>query len=154
MIGRIVRFKQVAALGSVIFIVWFLSGCAETESKYDEVWDSSLSSCGPNCHSPDGIAADGPDMSTQDKFYANVVGKTVNNDYPDWADSRSGDCDDLQMIKVGDAANSSLVAGLVESVSSAQTCETAFSFHVGENVTSATEAFSDLVSWINDGAEK
>ena len=97
-------------------------------------------------------------MSTQDKFYDNVVSKTVADDYDTWAVQRTGDCDNVQLIKKGDAANSLVVASLVQSTSEAlalaENCNTTFNLHVTNNVTTATETWTDLVKWIDDGAPK
>ena len=64
--------KRMILICLLSYFVLLLNGCAKTE--YEEVWESSLSSCGTNCHEPGGTAADGPDMSTSDNFYTNVVG--------------------------------------------------------------------------------
>ena len=133
-----------------IYTVLFLSACGK--SQFEEVWDNRLSSCGLNCHEPGGVAEDGPDMSTQDKFYANVVGKSVAADYSGW--EKTSTCDSLKLIESGNASSSSLVASLVKTVSDAQTCNTAFSYHAGEQVTNESATMSDLVEWINDGASK
>jgi len=144
-----------------LYAVLILNGCAKT-TQYDDVWESSLKGCSLNCHSPDGVGKGldkGPDMSTQDKFYSNVVGKTVGTDYPDWPAVRVGTCDSVQLIKPGDANNSLVVASLVQSVSdslaAANSCQTAYNIHVTpENVTDNSQAWTDLVKWINDGAPK
>ena len=142
--------KRMILLCLLSYFVLLLNGCAKTQ--YEEVWESSLSSCGTNCHEPGGTAADGPDMSSSDKFYSNVVGKTVTTDYPNWI--KTSTCDDLKIIDAGSANNSSLVAALVQSVSDSQNCTTAFSFHTGEQVTDTDKTWSELVNWINDGAPK
>lgn len=148
--------KQLTLLCLVGFFALFLNGCSKTQ--YEEVWDSSLSSCGLNCHEPGGSESDGPDMSTPDKFYANVVGKTIGNDYAAWTNVRTGTCDDVQLIKKGDAENSLVVASLVQSTSdalaAAENCTTTFNLHVTNKVTTDTETWADLVKWINDGAPK
>ena len=157
----LVLIKLSAIFCLSLYAVLILNGCAKT-SQYDDVWESSLKGCSLNCHSPDGVGKNldkGPDMSTQDKFYTNVVNKTVAADYPNWSNVRTGDCDNVKLIAPGDAANSLVVASLVESVSNSlaasANCTTAFNIHVTpENVTDQTQAWTELVKWINDGAPK
>ncbi len=143
--------KRLALCCLTGYAIVLLNGCAKT-NQFDDAWENGLKGCALNCHSPGGTASDGPDMSTQNKFYDNVIEKTVANNYPDWI--KTSDCDTLPLIKPGDAAGSSVVTSLVQSVSDAQTCSTAFSFHVGNNVTNTENNWSDLVKWINDGAKK
>lgn len=153
-------FKHLTLLCLASYFALFLSGCTET-TQFEDVWESSLKDCSTNCHSPDGAGLGldlGPDMSTQDKFYDNVVGKTVAGNYAAWAAQRTGDCDSVELIKKGDSANSLVVASLVQSTSdalaAAENCNTTFNLHVSNNVTSATETWTDLVKWIDDGAPK
>ena len=157
MIQGVFLIKRLLLLCSATYFVLFLNGCSKTQ--YEEVWDSSLSSCSANCHSPEGTGfglEKGPDMSSKDKFYANVVGKTVATDYPEWL--RTGDCDSVQLIKTGDATNSLVVASLVQSVAdtlaASENCTIATSLHTQNKVTVSETAWADLVKWINDGAPK
>jgi len=147
--GILIKRLTLCCLASYALLLF--TGCAETP-QFDDVWENDLKGCAFQCHSPDGTASDGPDMSTQDKFYVNVIEKTVANNYSNWL--KTSDCDTLQLVKPGDAANSSVVASLVQSVSDAQTCDTAFSFHVGQNVTNTANNWTNLVKWIDDGAKK
>jgi len=158
MIHGLFLIKRFALFCLVGYFALFLNGCSKTQ--YEEVWDNRLSGCGL-CHSSDGVGFGldiGPDMSTSDKFYDNVVGKTVAGNYAAWATARTGDCDNVQLIKKGDAANSLVVASLVQSTSdtlaAAEGCNTSFNIHVTNKVTSASETWTDLVEWIDDGAPK
>ena len=150
-------FKRVPMFCLASFIILLMNGCAKT-TQYDDVWENHLKGCSLNCHSPDGTESSGPDMSTQDKFYANVVGKTVDNDYPDWAATRTGDCNDVPLIKPGDADNSLVVASLIQSVAeamaAANNCTSAINIHTTNNITSTKASLIDLIEWINDGAKQ
>ena len=139
-----------------------LAGCSDSSDDsnitptYSSLWDSTFSSCGVNCHSPS--AADGtengPDLSSKGSFYANLIGKTVNKDYPDWAAVKNGDCNDIPFIQPGDAAGSTVVTSLIESYSVNQTsCTSSYNLHVVEHVEiTDSEIQNALVDWITEGA--
>ena len=126
------------------------------QATYSNLWNSTFSSCGVNCHSPS--AADGtengPDLSSKGGFYANLVGKTVNKDYPDWANFKNGNCNDIPFIQPGDAAGSTVVTSLIESYSVNQTsCTSSYNLHVVEHVEiTDSEIQNALVDWITEGA--
>ena len=126
------------------------------QATYSSLWDSTFNSCGVNCHSP--AAADGtengPDLSSKGGFYTNLVGKTVNKDYPNWANFKNSNCNDIPFIKPGDAAGSTVVTSLIESYSINQTsCVSSYNLHVVNNVEITDSQIQNaLVQWINDGA--
>ena len=131
-------------------------GGGGVQATYSSLWDSTFNSCGVNRHSP--AAADGtengPDLSSKGSFYANLVGKTVNQDYPNWANFKNGNCNDIPFIKPGDAAGSTVVTSLIESYSINQTsCVSSYNLHVVNNVEITDSQIQNaLVQWINDGA--
>ncbi len=148
--------RSVAALA----VGLVLAGCTDSsddggvKATYSSLWDSTFNSCGVICHSPAAAngTQNGPDLSSKSSFYANLVGKTVNNDYPNWV--KSGNCNDIPFIKPGDAAGSTVVASLIESYSINQTsCVSSYNLHVVENVEITDSQIQNaLVQWINDGA--
>ncbi len=133
------------------------SGDEEKTPTYTSLWNSTFSSCGVNCHSP--TAADGtdngPDLSSKSSFYSNLVGKNVDSDYPSWASYKTGNCNNINFITPGDAAQSTVVTSLIESYSINQTsCVSSFNLHAVNNTTITDKATQDaLVAWINDGAK-
>lgn len=146
-------WKVIAFVSAILLI----HGCAKQESKYDKLWDDLFSSCGPGCHSPNGTQSDGPDMSSKDSFYTNLVNKTPS-DFS-WF-PRTGDCNDVKFINPGSANSSLVVSSLIEEVSdtlaAANNCTSAYSLHVAEqaNIDNNSGLKSDLISWVNDGAKK
>jgi len=158
MVQGVFLIKRLMLLCSAGCFALFLNGCAET-TQFEDVWESSLKDCSTNCHSPDGAnnLHLGPDMSTQDKFYANVVGKTIGNDYAAWTNVRTGTCDDVQLIEKGDAANSLVVASLVQDVADAlaasENCTVAINIH-DDGTKASADNWAALIKWINDGAPK
>jgi hypothetical protein len=152
--------KRLTVLSMFVYTVFLLNACSKT-TQFEDVWESSLKGCSVNCHSPDGVGMGldlGPDMSTPDKFYANVVGKSVAGNYAAWAVGRTGTCDNVQLIKAGDAGNSLVVGSLVQvtsdNIAAKFNCVTTYTIHETNNVTDSTQTWSDLVDWINDGAKK
>ncbi len=139
-------------------------GCAEVADKVEptfaSLWDKSFSGCGLNCHLPSPGVSDGtqngPDLSSQEKFYSNLVNKTVNDDYPEW--ERGGDCNDVKFIAPGDANQSTVAASLIQSVSdtlgASDNCATSFNLHeVGKATITNKDIQTALIDWINNGAE-
>lgn len=135
---------------------FLIVACAEKESDFDKLWDSQFSGCGAVCHSSaaDDGTENGPDLSSKDKFYNNLVNKTVNTDYPNWV--KTGDCNDQKFITPGDANASTLAASLVSSVSDTLTasaqCNSSYNLHVTNNVSVSDP--NGIINWINAGAEK
>ncbi len=137
-----------------------LFGCEATDDEvkptYSSLWDNTFSSCGVNCHSPtssDGTE-NGPDLSSKSSFYANLVGKSVNDDFPAWAGVKSGDCNNIDFIAPGNASGSTVVTSLIESFSINQTsCTSSFNLHVVNRATITDSKTQDaVVNWINGGA--
>lgn len=161
-IDRVIRLVGVVFICSLMFACGD-SGDDESSSlqpTLTSLWDNLLTGCGVNCHSPN--AADGselgPDMSTKANFYANVVGKSVTADYPNWAGLKTGDCNNINFITPGNANESTLTAALILSISdslaTAQSCVTAYNFHdVNNQAISDQELQNALITWINNGAQ-
>jgi len=137
-----------------------LSGCGSSsnDSEFDRLWNSEFYSCGTNCHNPsasDGTE-NGPDMSTQDGFYTNLVNKTVNNDYSGWF-GRGSDCDTTPFITPSNADKSTVVTSLVQTYSDALVASndctvTSYNIHATNQV-----SLSDpqaVINWINGGASR
>jgi hypothetical protein len=130
------------------------------QPTFTSLWDNLFTGCGVNCHSPS--ASDftnlGPDMSTKAGFYSNVVGKSVNVDYPLWATQKGGDCNDVNFITPNNADESTLAAALILSVSDTlagnHNCVTAYNEHVvNKQSINDTALKNALITWINDGAK-
>lgn len=149
---------KVLTIATVILTLGGCDGGNETKTPtYSSLWNSTFSSCGVNCHSP--TAADGtengPDLSSKASFYANLVGKNVDNDYPAWATVKAGNCNSINFITPGNASQSTVVTSLIESYAINQTsCTSSFNLHAVNNTTISDKATQDaLIAWINDGAK-
>ncbi len=136
--GQFVRFLTLTALGAVMF------GCSNSdkvEPTLGSLWDNTFKSCGLNCHSADGTVPYGPDLTTKEKFRANLLAKTVDNDYPDWITlgAKTSDCNDTPFTTASDANHSTLAASLIQSVSDSlsaeKNCNTAYNIHEVNKVT-------------------
>ncbi len=130
----------------------------EVEPTLTSLWENGLNSCYLNCHSPtgDGHLELGPDLSTKQKFYTNLVNKTAAVDYPVWTTWRTGSCNDVRFISPGSAANSTLVGSLNQQYAdniAASGCVMTYSIHSNLKVAVSQEVFDALVTWINDGAK-
>jgi len=153
-----IQCKQLLKIGLIISVM-LLWGCSETDDKttYTEMWDSLFNTCSTGCHSPAATngTEDGPDFSTKDAFYANTINKTVDTDYQNWV--RTGDCNDVSLIKPN-SANESLIVGslalsVADSISAAFNCTNAYNVHIQEQVSADQATIDALIEWINDGAQ-
>jgi hypothetical protein len=165
-------FSALFRLTTLLTLGFALHGCSDdggsdnggstppsggVQATYSSLWNSTFSSCGVNCHSPS--AADGtengPDLSSKASFYDNLVNKNVDNDYPAWAGVKSGDCNSINFITPGNAAESTVVTSLIESYSINQTsCTSSYNLHVVDRTTITDPAVQNaLVTWVNNGAK-
>ena len=154
-------FLQQFKFGCALLLSFMVFGCGDSnkvEPTLTSLWDNELKDCGLNCHSPDASdgTENGPDLTTKDNFYNNLVGKNVINDYPSWV--RGGNCDSVNFITAGNANQSTVTASLIQSYSdnlgAAENCVTSFNEHVDKNVSITDQATQDaLVEWINNGAQ-
>lgn len=150
-------------LAAPIFIALLLSGCGggddpadkKEEETFSKIWTNDFSSCGTNCHNSSAAdgTEDGPDMSTQADFYANLINKNVSDDYPNWI--KGSDCDETPFITPSNAEKSTLMASLLESYSddlaaSGDCGVTSYNIHETNNVTLSDSAA--VIKWINQGA--
>ncbi|MBU0675614.1 MAG: hypothetical protein KJ950_13310 [Proteobacteria bacterium] len=151
-----VRVCKGTAVVGLTMIMFGCGGGESTDGQYTDLWNKKFNTCGVNCHSSG--AADGtengPDLSTKDSFYNDLVGKSAAN-YPNWL--RLGDCNTDTFIHGGDAAHSTMMASLVRSysdhMSQTQGCTTALSLHDVNHVAITDQALIDeMVAWINNGA--
>lgn len=154
-------------ISCLVLCTWVLTlvGCSTTdeetkiEPKFSSLWDNKFSSCGVVCHTPSDVAngtADGPDLTTMAKFYANVVNKSVSDDYAAWIAVRTSTCNDQKIVEPSNANNSTLAASLIESVHNTlkTTCTSAYNYHASNKATITDQALADaLVEWINNGAQ-
>lgn len=158
--------KRLVFAAPLLAIILF-SGCSSEADKvtvvepekvtYTQLFDDEFKSCGSSCHNQN--AADGtengPDLSTADSFYTNLINKTVSSDYPNWI--RGGDCDSTLFINPGNAAKSLIVTGLIQSdadniVASGDCSTSSINIHIVNQVSYGTP--SAVVEWINNGAIK
>jgi hypothetical protein len=156
-------FQQQFKFGCALLLSFLVFGCSDNnkvEPTLTSLWDNEFNGCGVICHSPN--ASDGtelgPDLTTKDNFYNNLVGKNVFNDYPNWASRRVGNCDNVNFITPGNADQSTLTSTLIESYSvslaDSQMCDTTFSVHADIGNDISDKATQDaLVEWINNGAQ-
>lgn len=149
----------------VLLSLFIFSGCGdETNQKASSSQTTpTLSSFYPQidekcvtCHSPNGQEADGPDMSTPQKFVENLVGKK-QSDYPNWY--ITSDCSQsLPFITAKDANRSTLMASLTQEDSDIMeknyNCTSSFNVHDVNHASIAkgTVLYNDLTEWINAGA--
>lgn len=148
---------------ALILTSLMLSGCGGSDDddstvepdSFSGLWQNEFSGCGTNCHNPSAAdgTEDGPDMSTQALFYANLVNKNVTDDYPNWI--RGSDCDNTPFINPNNPAKSTLLSGLVQSyaddiVASGDCSTSSFNIHEVNQVSLSNSA--NLVDWINQGA--
>ena len=162
-LGRnVVEKKQLVRAVSVSLVALVMFGCAKKDEKdtYSYLWDNKFSSCGLACHNTgasDG-SQNGPDLSSKDKFYTNLVNRSVSGNYASWT-GRTGNCNAVKFIKPNDANNSTLAGSLISSVADVLKannggCDTAFSFHEANHVTiNDAELAKGLTDWINKGAQ-
>jgi hypothetical protein len=150
-----------------VFFSVFMFACSDggddppsVQPTFSSLWVNIFFGCGVNCHRPS--AADftelGPDLSSKANFYVNVVGKSVNNDYLDWAVPKGGDCNDVNFITPNNANESTLAAALILSISDSlagvHNCTTTYSYHDGINQEITNNALKNaLITWINNGAK-
>jgi len=142
----------------VLLSLFIMSGCGgetdEETPKLSTFWPK-LDGC-ILCHTPNGEAENGPDMSTPQLFVKNLVGKK-RTDYPNWL--VTSDCSDsLPFITAGDASKSTLMAALTEedsnTVQNENNCSSSFNYHNQNNVSIAKGSvlYNELTEWINAGA--
>lgn len=137
-----------------------LTRCGELpdleQSRYDRLWNDVLNRCGA-CHGAGTSGTDGgPDMTTQDLFHSESVGKT-GNDYPDWRTFHTNrpECADIPFIDPGNAANSLVVAVLDDSVAAGlDPCVVKDHTEPPENIAVTAGTLSELEAWIDDGAPR
>ncbi len=130
---------------------------AKTDTKvtatYASLWTNLFSSSCVGCHGPgkDQGTINGPDMRTQDSFFAQVVGKKTS-DYPDWASvQKKADCDGKYLIQAGNAADS-LVVGVLDADNAP--CTLVDHSQSPQLVKYTADTLAALKEWINAGATK
>jgi hypothetical protein len=161
-------FNRAVRLVCAVLFCALMTACSDSSTTnssgvqptLSSLWDNLFTGCGVNCHTS--TAADGtelgPDMSTKANFYAQVVGRSVASDYPNWASVKTGDCDTVNFITAGNANESTLAAALISSVSStlstAHSCTTTYNYHNVNNQAISDSTLSNaLITWINNGAQ-
>jgi len=149
----------------VLFSLFILSGCGDEANQKTSSPQTTptLSSFYPQidekcvtCHSPNGQEADGPDMSTPQKFTENLVRKK-QSDYPNWYPT--SDCSQsLPFITASDANKSTLIASLTQEDSDIMekenNCTSSFNVHDinHESIAKGSALYNELTEWINAGA--
>jgi len=156
------RKRRILQLVSVSLVATAMFGCAKKEEKdtYSYLWDNKFNSCGLVCHnssSSDGTE-NGPDLSSKDKFYANLLNRNVATNYGTWVGVRTGNCNSAKFIRASDGNKSTLASSMVQSVSVAlaasENCFTTYGFHRDHDVAiTDPELAQALIDWINKGAQ-
>lgn len=156
------------AMAWVIGMMGAIGGCADEDTGTDtgntgtepieptlsSLWEANFNTCGPNCHQPAGSVPGGPDLSTQQQFHANLVGRRPS-EFPDWL--RTGNCD-VPLIDPGDPDNSLVVASLLQArqdaLAARENCVTTYTIHVTNrvNLDGQTELVDAMRTWIERGA--
>jgi hypothetical protein len=145
----------------------FMFGCGgggsdgqSVEPTFTSLWDHLFSGCGVNCHGPDSSDGTqfGPDLTSMNTFLDHTVKLNVNNNFPDWASVKTGDCNDVNFITPSNADQSTVAASLILSISdklaASDSCVTSFNLHEVNRVTITDKAVENaLVNWINNGAQ-
>ncbi len=136
-------------------------GAKPVKPTFPSLWEHYFYSCGVNCHSP--VAADftefGPDLSTRASFYSGLVGRRIGPDYPQWADFRTGDCNQIPLIDPGSPERSLVAASLIEALATQLEqqvgCTTAYTTHEVNRITiTDPELAKALRTWIRQGAPR
>ena len=124
------------------------------DASFSSLWTNVFSGRCGTCH---GVTTNtgtlgGPDMRTKAAFYAQLVGKTIN-DYKDWDQAQSArvGCLDTPMIKGTDAANSLVVAVLDPSVT-IDGCTIKPHKEPPQSICISNGSLENLKKWINSGA--
>jgi hypothetical protein len=124
------------------------------DASYASLWANVFSGRCGTCH---GAAATGtlggPDMRTKDAFYAQVVGKTIN-DYPDWdqAQVTKVGCLDTPLIKAGKSSESLVVAVLDASAVTIGCTVQPHREQPPQNICISNGSLAALKKWIDNGA--
>lgn len=128
----------------------------KSATKFDQLYNSLFNQCGA-CH---GIGfADtegGPDLTSKDKVYENLVGKK-GSDFPDWNQFKAirQACANIPFINPG-KANSSLVVAIFDNQIADSLDPCVVADHTSGvqliNISPATLAL--LKEWINEGAPR
>lgn len=151
-------------LGLILLSMTILQSCggsstksASTETNFDKLHANVFKHC-KGCHGTGASdTAGGPDLRTQDKVHSNLVGKTVEGDYPDWetfAVNRA-DCMSIPLIDPKNSANS-LVVAIFDDKVAADLSPCTVKSHVDDpqGIKISAANLSLLKTWIDDGAEK
>ena len=149
------------AMAWVIGMMGAIGGCADEDTGTDTIeptlsslWEANFNTCGPNCHQPLGSVPGGPDLSTQQQFHDNLVGRRPS-EFPDWL--RTGNCD-VPLIDPRAPDNSLVVASLLEArqdaLAARANCVTTYNIHATNrvNLDGQTELVDAMRTWIENGA--
>jgi hypothetical protein len=124
------------------------------DASFSSLWTNVFSGRCGSCH---GVTSNtgtlgGPDMRTKEAFYAQVVGKTIN-DYKAWDQAQNirAGCLDTPLVKDSDAANSLVVAVLDPSVTIAG-CTIKSHKEAPQSICISNGSLVNLKKWINNGA--
>jgi len=159
------KHGKILAAGALAALV--MAGCGQESEDSDSMppppdnlWENSLNGCS-ECHAEGRDQEEGPDMSSPTAFLDGMKNKTANEDYPLWAATKAGDCNDVKLIDPGNADNSLLVASLVQSYSEelsiAKDCVTGYNSHASilgivlDENDETKPLINELTTWINQG---
>ncbi len=157
-------FASSLARGVFFVLLIGLASCGKEEddeeltvplaATYDSMWANVFSGRCNTCHAPgkDSGTAGGPDMSTKDSFYTQLVGKK-GSDYPAWDTfvKNRDSCKSFEFINEGAADQSLLVSVLSDS---APVCTVKNHLEGPQNVVMSAQVFTLLKEWINKGAPR
>jgi len=123
------------------------------EATYASLWTNVFSGRCGTCHGVGATGtAGGPDMRTKEAFYANLVGKTVN-DYADWdqAQITLGSCLTTPLINSGKSSES-LVVAVLDAAAVSVGCTVKPHKEPPQNVCISNGSLANLKKWIDNGA--
>jgi hypothetical protein len=161
--GRL-RFLRLACASASL--LGMLMACGEDKKEaevvvaspdFNSLWTTMFENRCSSCHAPAAgnlQTKGGPDLSTQDKFYAALVDKK-GSDYDTWEtfQRNRADCASVSFISSGDASNSMVVAVLDSSVSPCRVLNHISAGHITKTVASDAN-LAALKEWINAGAKR
>lgn len=125
-----------------------------TDAVFAGLWNDVFANRCGSCHgvSNNDLTAGGPDMRTQDAFYAGMVNKK-GSDYPNWETLQGNreDCLPVAFIAPGNPSQSMLVAIFDSSVTP---CTVKNHTTPDQSINISAAQIESLKSWITNGAPR
>lgn len=124
----------------------------------NHAWETGMNTCGTGCHNTaatDGTE-NGPDLSTKDKFYTNLVNRSVAVNYSSWISARSGNCNSIKFIVPGSPDEGTLLQSFnaysADYLLASKGCYSSYTAHGAKDINPSPESYNSLYFWIKNGA--